>query len=106
MGKCKIKVNLSNKVAIELDSDNPDIRKLVEKIVDNRDKIVLNDVKIECKESNFDSKGFEKWDVSNANSLTWMFRECSNLKEIESLMNCDVSNCNNFSSMFYDVLLY
>lgn len=60
MGKCKIKVSLFNKVAIELDSDNPDIRKLVEKIVDNRDKIVLNDVKIECKESNFDSKGFEK----------------------------------------------
>lgn len=60
MGKCKIKVSLFNKVAIELDSDNPDIRKLVEKIVDNRDKIVLNDVKIECKESNFDSKGFKK----------------------------------------------
>lgn len=60
MGKCKIKVCLLNKVYVELDSDNPNIRKLVEKIVDNRDKIVPNEVKIECKESNFDSKGFEK----------------------------------------------
>ena len=60
MGKCKIKVFLLKKVAVELDSDNPDIRKLIERIVVNRDKIMPDEVKIECKESNFDSKGFEK----------------------------------------------
>lgn len=60
MGKCKIKVFLLKKVVVELDSDNPDIRKLIERIVVNRDKIMPDEVKIECKESNFDSNGFKK----------------------------------------------
>lgn len=60
MRKCKIKVFLLKQVVVELDSDNPDIRKLIERIVVNRDKIMPDEVKIECKESNFDSNGFKK----------------------------------------------
>ena len=85
MGKCKIKIFLLKKVVVELDSDNPDIRKLIERIVVNKDKIVADEVKIECKESNFDSKGFKKIVVE---LITKTLKEIKiNEKELEEALS-------------------
>lgn len=93
MGKCKIKVFLLKKVVVELDSDNPDIRKLIERIVVNRDKIMPDEVKIECKESNFDSNGFKKIVVE---LITKTLKEIKiNEKELEEALKWTNDKWNN-----------
>ena len=60
MAKFKIKVVLSKDVSVDLESDNPDIKKLVEKVVLNRKEIKPEKIKVECKEKDFDNEGFRK----------------------------------------------
>ena len=40
--------------------------------------------------------------ISNGNYFSYMFSECSSLKDIKPLENWNVSNGNNFSYMFYE----
>ena len=47
-----------------------------------------------------DIKPLENWNVSNGNNFESMFSGCSSLSDIKPLKNWNVSNGNNFSSMF------
>ena len=60
MTKFKIKVVLSKGISVDLESDNPDIKKLVEKAVLNQKVIKPDNIKIDCKEKDFDNEGFKK----------------------------------------------
>ncbi len=69
MAKFKIKVVLSKDVSVDLESDNPDIKKLVEKVVLNRKEIKPEKIKVECKEKDFDKDGFRRIVVDSINNL-------------------------------------
>lgn len=51
---------LINDKTVTLSSDLPDLNNLVETIVDCRDTIDVNKIKVECDDNKFDKVGFEK----------------------------------------------
>lgn len=53
-----IKVKLLEGVEITLASDSPDLQKLVQSIVENRDSIDPEKVTVACDDEQFDNKGF------------------------------------------------
>lgn len=56
----QIVLNLNENVSIILSADTPDMQALIDKIVENRDKIDIEDISVTIPEgSNFDKEGFE-----------------------------------------------
>lgn len=56
----QIVLNLNENVSIVLSADTPDMQALIDKIVENRDKINIEDISVTIpKDSNFDKEGFE-----------------------------------------------
>lgn len=53
-----ITVNLLPDKKVELTSDSPDLKKLVQAIVECRDRIDPEKIGVECADESFDSKGF------------------------------------------------
>ena len=48
-----------------------------------------------------DIKPLENWNVSNGNNYSSMFAGCKSLNDIKPLENWNVSNGTNFKSIFY-----
>lgn len=56
----QIALNLTEKISIILSADTPDMQTLIDKIVENRDIIDIEDISVTIPEgSNFDKEGFE-----------------------------------------------
>lgn len=49
-----------NKTKVELQSNNPNIKNLVEKILDQDEKFDFNTIEIACSDDNFDKDSFKK----------------------------------------------
>lgn len=49
-----------NKAKVELQSNNPNIKNLVEKILDQDEKFDFNNIEIECSDDSFDKDSFKK----------------------------------------------
>ena len=49
-----------NKTKVELQSNNPNIKNLVEKILVQDEKFDFNDIEIECSDDSFDKDSFKK----------------------------------------------
>ena len=60
----------------------------------NKDKGIFDDM-------HFKYIDISGWDVSNVESMQYMFFECSELKSVGDISNWDVSKVTNMNSMFY-----
>ena len=49
-----------NETKVELQSNNPNIKNLVEKILAQDEKFDFNNIEIECSDENFDKSSFKK----------------------------------------------
>lgn len=55
-----IKISLTNDNFVDLSSDTPDVKYLMDKIVELKDKIVVDKIVVECSDPSFDKIAFEK----------------------------------------------
>lgn len=56
----KVTIELTNDSSVELDTNSPDIDKLIAEIVVNREVIKPEDIKVECSDAKFDCKSFQE----------------------------------------------
>ena len=55
----QITLNLTKKIKIKLSADTPDMQTLIDKIVENRNEIQIENISVSIPEgSNFDKEGF------------------------------------------------
>lgn len=56
----KIIIKFGEKIGdIELESNTPNLDEFIKFVVENRDKIKIKDIEVNCSNKDFDSKGFQ-----------------------------------------------
>ena len=85
-----IKVIFTKEISITLSSDNPNIEEMMKVAIENKDKIDLEKITVDCEIDSFDSEGFKS---IVKKSLETFYKDIElNKKELESILKKEASN--------------
>ena len=85
MEEKKIKIIINNDT-IEITSNNPDLKSLINKIIEQEDEYNFNLIKVECNDENFDKDGFREIIIKSINE----FKQNLILNKKEVQKNIDI----------------